>query len=104
MHELNPKEDSYGMQIKRLNTIHGDLLFKTHPLFKEDPSMQNTMVVLDAGDLKYHSMEGRDTELLKNRQARDADYRKDEWLTECTFEIRMPRRHMWIDGLTGILS
>jgi len=104
MHELSPKEDSYGMQIKRLNTIHGDLLFKTHPLFKEDPSMQNTMVVLDAGDLKYHNMEGRDTELLKNRQARDADYRKDEWLTECTFEIRMPRRHMWIDGLTGILS
>ena len=103
MESLDTKTESYGMNVKRLNTPHGDLLFKTHPLFKEDPMLQSTMAVLDMGDISYHCMEGRDTELLKNRQNRDADYRKDEWLTECTFEIRKPRRHMWLEGLTAIL-
>lgn len=102
--DLNSKEDSYGMQIKEVHTIHGDLLFKTHPLFKEDPSLQDSMMVLDFGDLGYHCLEGRDTELLTNRQPQDADYRKDEWLTECGFEVRMPKRHMFITGLTGILT
>ena len=103
MESLDSKTEAYGMNVKRLNTPHGDLLFKTHPLFKEDPMLQSTMAVLDMGDIEYHCMEGRDTELLKNRQNRDADYRKDEWLTECTFEIRKPRRHMWLEGLTAIL-
>lgn len=102
--QLNAKDEAYGLQIKEVNTIHGDLLFKTHPLFKEDPAMQNMLLVLDVGDIGYHCLEGRDTELLKNRQNQDADYRKDEWLTECGFEVRMPKRHMLIDGLTGILS
>ena len=66
--------------------------------------MQNTMLVLDVGDLAYHDLEGRDTNLLANRQPRDADYRKDEWLTECTLEMRHPKRHMQITGLTGIMS
>ena len=102
--DLKTKEESYGLQIKQVDTVHGSLMFKTHPLFKEDPSMQNTMLVVDMGDIVYHCMEGRDTELLKNRQQRDADHRKDEWLTECGFEVRHPKRHMWIDGLTEILA
>lgn len=102
MRDLNPKEESYGMKMYRLETPHGDLLIKTHPLFKEDPMMQSTMCVLDMGNIGYHPMEDRDTNLLKNRQARDADYRKDEWITEASLEFRFPETHMVINGLTGI--
>ena len=102
--DLTSKEDAYGLQIKEVHTVHGDFLFKTHPLFKEDPALQDSMMILDFGDLGYHCLEGRDTELLTNRQPQDADYRKDEWLTECGFEVRMPKRHMFITGLTGILT
>jgi hypothetical protein len=103
MHDLNPKEDSYGLSIKRLVTPHGDWLFKTHPLFKENPFHQNRLMILDMGDLQYHCLSGRDTKLLTNRQSNNADQRYDEWLTEATIEVRFPRRHMIIDGLTSIL-
>jgi len=103
MTDLNPKEESYGMSIKKITTPHGDWLFKTHPLFKENPYYSTRLMVLDLGDIAYHAMDGRDTELLTNRQNRNEDQRYDEWLTEATFEIRHPRRHMIIDGLTSIL-
>ena len=102
MRELNPTEESYGMKMYRLESPHGDLLFKTHPLFKEDPMLQSTMMILDMGNIGYHALEDRDTELLKNRQSRDADKRKDEWLTEYSLEFRYPETHMIINGLTGI--
>lgn len=101
---LDAKSESYGMKITRLSTPHGDLLFKTHPLFKEDPMLQNAMAILDMGDMAYHCLDGRDTELLKNRQGNGEDLRLDEFLTECTLEFRKPRRHMFIEGLTGILT
>jgi hypothetical protein len=105
MEGLDSSKDTYGIPgIKRLETGHGDLLIKTHPLFKEDPGLQTTAVVIDMGDLEYHNMEGRDTELLANRQPRDADYRKDEIITEATYEIRTPRHHMWLEGLTSITA
>ncbi len=100
--ELNSKEDSYGMKISKISTIHGELYFKTHPLFKEDPANQLKMFIVDMGDICYHALQDRDTALLKNRQTRDRDKRKDEWLTEMGIEYRMPERHMLIDGLTGI--
>lgn len=101
--DLSAKDEAYGMKIKKIETTHGDWLFKTHPLFKENPAYQSKLMILDMGDLGYHAMDGRDTELLKNRQNRDDDLRKDEWLTECTFELRHPRRHMVINNLTSIL-
>jgi hypothetical protein len=45
-------------------------------------------------------MVNRDTVKLKNRQPNDADYRKDEYLTEAGFEIRFPESHMYFDGVT----
>lgn len=104
IHQLDPKEEAYGMQIYRINTIHGDLLMKGHPLFIENPALMYSGFIIDLGNLVFHNLHGRDTNLLKNRQPNDADYRKDEWLGETTMEIRFPESHMFIDTLTGIIS
>ena len=46
-------------------------------------------------------MQGRDTELLKNRQNNDEDLRKDEWLTEAGLELRFPESHMYLQNVTS---
>ena len=52
-------------------------------------------------DLKYF-VQGRDTELLKERQPNNADYRQDEWLTEAGIEIRFPRVHMILKSMPSL--
>ena len=105
MYKMNEKEETYGVpQVYRVDTIHGSLLLKGHPLFTENPAYAYSGFILDMGSIRYHALDGRDTELLKNRQARDADYRKDEYLTEATIEVNMPERNMFIRNLRGILS
>lgn len=101
---LNPKEDAYGMQIYRLDDIYGTLLIKCHPLFNENPALQSDAFIVDMGNIIWHDMEGRESDLLKNRQPNDADYRKDEWLGEGTTEFRFPESHMYIRGLEEIIS
>lgn len=100
--QINSKETTYGMTLTVWHTIWGDLYFKTHPLFTENPRFTNSAFILDIGSIKYHALTDSDTELLNNRQARDYDGRKDEWLTEYGLEIQFPERHMFIDNLGGI--
>ncbi len=99
---LNPDKESYGMTMTRWESPWGNLLFKTHPLFNELAPLKNSAFVIDVGSLKYHPLEDSDTELLKNRQPRDYDGRKDEWLTECGIELNFPERFTMINNVTGI--
>lgn len=99
---LNSKEDSYGMHVTMWESIHGRVYFKTHPLYKSIPSMQNSGLFLDVANLKYTAKDGGDTQLLKNRQSPGFDGRKDEWLTECGLEVRYPESNLLIRGLSEI--
>jgi hypothetical protein len=97
-----PAGDTYGMEFVKHVTPFGTLLYKTHPLFNLNPSLRNSMLIVDVGYLKYRYVAGRDTELLSNRQPNNADYREDEWLTEAGLELRFPEAHMYINNLTTI--
>jgi hypothetical protein len=44
-------------------------------------------------------MEGRDTELLTERQPNNADYREDEWFTEAGLESRFPESGMYLQNV-----
>lgn len=102
--QLNSKEDTYGMELTKWKTIHGTLLFSTHPLFNENSFFKYNGFVLDLGSIGWHPFQDRDTELLKNRQANDYDGRKDEWLTEGGLELKFPERHLYIEGLNAITT
>lgn len=95
-------EETYGMNLTGLETIHGKLWFKTHPLFNKRPWMKNHMLFLDVPNLVYRHLTDSDTTLLKNRQGNDADRRKDEWLTEAGLEVRYPESHMLIKNVQTI--
>lgn len=95
-------DGAFGMKMTSWESQFGDILFKTHPHFNETDSLRYSAFFLDTGNLMYHPLNDRDTELLKNRQPNDADYRKDEWLTEWSIEVNFPESCMFIDDLRGI--
>ena len=94
-----PLTDTYGMNVVKHLTPFGTIYYKTHPLFTQNPTLRYNALILDAQNLVYRYLDGRDTELLKNRQPNDADYRKDEWLTECGLELRFPESHMYLQNV-----
>lgn len=104
MRELNPKTDTFGLQMYRLSTIYGDLVFKAHPLLSQDSTFRNDAYILDVGCFKWRPLTDSDTEFLEGRQDNDYDGRKDTWLTEGGYEINFPENHMYIKNLTGITA
>lgn len=96
-----PKSDAYGMSVVRHVTPFGDIFYKTHPLFSLNARLRYNALFLDINNLKYRYMIGRDTELLKNRQPNDADYRKDEYLTEAGLELWFPQSNLYLQNVTS---
>ncbi len=102
--ELNtdvPTGDTYGMNVVKHQTPFGVVYYKTHPLFSENASMRYNALFLDVQNLHYRYMQDRDTNIKKNIQPNNADYRQDEWFTEAGFEMQFPESHMYLVGVTG---
>ena len=91
-------EGSYGVNLIRYTTFAGDLMVHLHPQFRQLDHMKNAMVIVDFPYLAYRFLEGRDTQLLENRQAPDADSVKHEYLTECGLELLQDKVHAYIKG------
>ncbi|PCJ80635.1 MAG: hypothetical protein COA57_14860 [Flavobacteriales bacterium] len=96
-----PLKDTFGMDVVKHVTPFGTVYYKSHPLFSQNSAMRNQALFLDVHNLKYRFLQGRDTELLKNRQPNDADYRKDEYLTECGLELRFPESFMYLKNINS---
>ena len=92
-----PMTETYGMDVVAHRCPFGKIYYKTHPLFNLNPNLRNSAVFMDVGNILYRYID--DTDLLENRQENDADYRKDEWLTECGLEFRYPESFMWFDNV-----
>ena len=96
---LTPMSASYGLKVVQWVTPFGTLFLKTHPLFSYETTNQNAMLICEPQSLTYRYLKGRDTDLLENRQANDADAELDEYLTEAGLEYDNPRRLGWLTGL-----
>ncbi|WP_175404760.1 SU10 major capsid protein, partial [Endozoicomonas atrinae] len=64
-----------------------------HPMFRQIKGLADTMIALDFSYIKYRYLDGRDTQLLKDRQGNDADAVKHEYLTECGVEMLQDKVH-----------
>ena len=58
-------------------------------------------IALDMSDLKYRYMEGRDTQLLIDRQENDRDGWRDEFLTDAGLEMHFEDRHGEVYGFSN---
>lgn len=94
----------YGMNVVTWETPFGTVHFKTHPLFSRQPTLRYNGLLLDVQNLKYRSLNDSDTTLLDNRQARDFDGRKDEWITEAGLEVNLPESCMYIANMQSMTT
>lgn len=95
-------EDTYGISISGYETFAGTLGVHLHPQFRMVPGMENAAVIIDFPYVKYRYMEGRDTQLLRDRQAPDADAVKHEYLTECGLELLQDKVHTYIKNWDAV--
>lgn len=98
-----PSQDTFGMEIVAHKTAFGTVYYKTHPLFSRNATLRNNALFLEINNLRYRNMSKRDTQLLRNRQPPDADYRKDEWFSEAGLELRMPESFMYLQNVTSFV-
>jgi hypothetical protein len=90
---------TYGMTVVQHDTPFGTIYYKSHPLFSQDPILRYNALFVDVQNLRYRYIEGRDTQLLKNRQNNGDDFRRDEWLTEAGLELRFPESFMYLQNV-----
>lgn len=90
-------DKSFGMRVKKLNMSYGDLMVVYDPLLA-DLGHPDYGLVIDTNYVNYVHLDGRDTKLHTNIQENDRDGIKDEYLTECGLEVRLPKTHMLITG------
>lgn len=94
-----PLTDTYGMDVVKHRSPFGTVYYKSHPLFNQNALWRNRALFLDVNHLEYRYVTDRDTKILANRQPRKADYREDEWLTECGIQVKFPEAHMLIKNV-----
>jgi len=95
-------DNTYGISISQYHTFAGDLMVHLHPQFRQIPGMDDAMIIIDFPHLKYRYLDGRDTQLLRDRQAPDADQIKHEYLTECGLEMTQSKTHTYIKNWTTL--
>jgi len=99
----------YGVAVKKYITANGQLNLVRHDLL-EGAVYGGYAIAVDFGKAapQYRYLGGgngpggsRETKLLKNRQANDADTQKDEYLTECGFQFPQIKTGGVLTGITG---
>lgn len=89
----------YGQNLRRFTIPQGSFAIKSHPLFNVHPLYTYSMFVVNPSGLIYRPLKNSDTKIQKNIQANDADLKKDQWLTECTFEVHYEQSFAYISGV-----
>lgn len=88
---------TFGIRVKNLVTTYGDLKVIYDPLL-DGGVYAGYGFILDTENVRYAYLDGRDTKLNINVQNNDIDGVVDEYLTECSLEVRLPETHLLITG------
>lgn len=89
----------YGMEFTKFILPQGTIYVKSHPLMNVHPVYEASMFILPGNGITYRPLKGRDTAIQKGIQPNDADYKKDQWLTECGFEFHFERTWAYLGGV-----
>jgi hypothetical protein len=95
-------DNAYGVKFTRYTTFAGDLLIYMHPMFRQIPAMNNSMVMLDMAHVKYRYLQNRDTSLQRDIQAPDLDGVKHQYLSECGLELTQGKVHSIVRNWTAV--
>lgn len=103
--QMFPKDKTYGIAITKYLSIHGELDFIVEKMFSENSTFNGYGFAVDMPLVGYRFLNGngrsRDTKLLKDRQANNADEIIEEYLTEFGFWLALENRHGYMYGVTS---
>lgn len=102
----------YGMNVTRITSPFGELVVKTHPLFRfhTQPSagratLDTWLFVLDQKEIEYVCFSGDDMRYEQKLNQVGVDGDKSGFITECGLEVNFPKSHFLIRGMkTGVAS
>jgi hypothetical protein len=100
--ETVPAADTYGVNVRRYVSGHGELLIKIHDLLINDYA--GVGIVIDMTNVEKRftvNQEGkRDALLRMNIQNNDEDAVKNEYLSEVGLHIHLEKSHGLLTGVT----
>ena len=88
-----------GVQIKKYYSSQGtvNIVMKRH--WNDNADLKGAAFLVDLPNVTMRPL--RDTKLLMDRQANDADKVEDEYLTEVSLEVQQEATHAYLKGVTG---
>lgn len=90
---------TYGIMMKQYVSGQGMLDIVMERAWNDSTNYKGYAFLVDMDALEYHYL--RDTKLLENRQANDADKLEDEYLTEACPVVKNEQKHSLLKGVTG---
>jgi len=100
----NMGEKRYGLSFTTFVSAFGELALVTNWEL-EGSKYGGVLVAYDSANVRYrylqNSKENRDSHVRTNIQPPDADTRRDEWLTECGFEMNLEKTAGIVTNITG---
>ena len=91
--------DTYGIQMRSYVSGQGIVDIVMERAWNDSTNYRGYAFLLDMDALEFHTL--RDTKLLDNRQANDADKIEDEYLTEACPVFHNEQKHAILKGITG---
>jgi hypothetical protein len=91
--------DTYGVQMATYVSGQGIVDIVMERAWNDSAIYRGYAFLVDMDAVEYHVL--RDTKLLENRQANDADKLEDEYLTEACPVIMNEQKHALLTGVTG---
>lgn len=101
---FGPTTTVYGIKIREWITPLGSLYLMTHPLWSEEVTTRNIMVVFEPENVIYKHLPGRDTHFIgegigkTNTGWSRKDGIKEEFLTEAGLEYHHPKSWLYLTG------
>ena len=101
---FSPSTSVYGIKIINWVTPFGTIGLMTHPLFSQETTTRNIMVVIEPENLVYKHINNRDTKFVGEELGKTntgytrRDGKKEEYLTECGLEYYFPNAWGYLSG------
>lgn len=91
--------NTYGIQMKEYVAGQGIVDIVMERAWNDSTTYKGYAFLVDMDAVEWHYL--RDTKLLENRQANDADKLEDEYLTEACPVVKNEKKHALLKGVTG---
>jgi len=108
-YNITGKETSYGLKVTTWYTPFGEIELLNHPLFSYEPTLRNSMVLIEPKDIKTRTIQ--DTMFKGDKSYKEGGWTTrdgidEEFLTECGLEYHNPIGWGYLTGfgVTNTLS